>query len=916
FSTQHLNLLTVFASQAAVAIDNARLYAEVMNNVDRLMVLNKTVEAIISKLDLAELLELIISQAAKLTNADKSIIFLVDTNEEKVLHVVGFGFNQSEIEGTTFHEISDGISGWILKERKPTISENLLDDPRNTGLAKERLIKTRSISRSLAAAPLLVQEGVIGTLTVINNEGKPIFNQMDLELIAALAGQAAIAIENARLYSEIQRQLQEQIALRESGMIIASTLDPEAVLGLIAEQMAKSVGSTSAYICRYKPETQTSQVIAEYVSPFASEREKMSDFGVEYGEDSTDEWFHLMASGEHDISNVDDPDLLENERSHMIEFGAKTVLFIPLLIKNELIGYVEVWESRYKREFKPHEITLCKGIAQQAAIALENARLYEDANRQARERGFLYDAVTEMGSSMRLDEVSRRTIDALLKVMEPDHISILLIKPGSNQLAIHASYGFNLEPVLLKYMDDETIPDWVVRTGEPLLLTNYQQPLQETKAVRSILCVPLRAGQRTIGALNLECYQPAAFNDENLHLITIVAGQLAAIVENARLVEGLEAEVAAQTAEILAEKEKSDTILRNVGDAIAMFGPDMKIQYVNPAFTELTGYSAYQILGRNIIELFVQEIYQPEWRTLPSIIAQEGSWQGELIIQRKDGRSYDATFTVEPMFDAEGFLVGYVSSHKDISRLKNLNRARQHFLTGVSHQLRTPVTTLKIYTNLLRKNRNQEKYETYLEVIDDQADRLTHLIEDILEITRLDSGQVISTWLPVNVKSLLEDVKAGYQEQAKSAGLALEIEQIAPALPVVNGDLVQLGQALAELLENAINFSPSGSKIVMGVQVVEQEEQPWITIYVRDNGAGIPVNEQKRIFDRFYRGRIAESGHIPGTGLGLCRVKGILEAHGGRVTMESLAGEGSIFTLWLRPVQDAMDRSPAVLFND
>lgn len=909
FNNEDIRLATNFANQVAVAIEHAQLFEAGHDRLQEMHFLLEISRDITSTLNLDNVLDRVLETAIEaIEPAEKGVLHLLDEASGKLVVRANSGFSQESIKAAVF-DPGEGYCGWVFSNQTPINLGNTHADPRN------KPIDQPDVEQAISAlcVPLVVRGKPIGTLTLNNITKYHAFTTQHLNLLMIFAGQAGVAIDNARLYAETQRQLHEQIALREAGMIIASTLDPDVVLNRIAEQMAKAIGSTSAYIVRFTQEKTISQVVAEFISPFASESEKKSDLGVEYEEDITPEWFEKMMNGHHNLSHVDDPKLSGEERNHMIEFGAKTVLYIPLLLKNDLIGYVEMWESRYKREYNPYEIALCKGIAQQAAIALENARLFDEANQRALERGILYEAVTAMTTSVRLDEVFRRTIDMLLRVLKPDHISILLIKPGSNNLLVHASYGYDIgENEWLEYLDDETIPNYVVRTGTPLLIQDYKgnSKPDDTK-IASVLCVPLRTGQQLIGALNLESYQPSAFDADNMHLTSILAGHLAVIVENARLVEDLEAEVTAQTSVILAEKEKSETILRNVGDAIAMFGLDMRIQYVNPAFTELTGYSTRQIYDRNIIDLFVEDIYQPEWRTLSTIVAQNGLWQGELVIRRQDGRKYDATFTVAPIFDADGRLIGYVSSHKDISRLKNLDRARQHFLSGVSHQLRTPVTTLKIYANLLRRNRG-EKFETYLEILDEQADRLTRLIEDILEITRLDSGQVISSWMPVNIKSLLDDIAAGFMDQADKAGLTIEVRELPPNLPTINGDLVQLGQALSELFENAINFTQPGGKITLFVQVVEQEDQQWLTINVRDTGPGIPVNEQKRIFDRFFRGRIAESGHIPGTGLGLCRATGIIEAHGGRVTMESNVGEGSIFTLWLRTMLEPMEHGSGV----
>lgn len=362
----------------------------------------------------------------------------------------------------------------------------------------------------------------------------------------------------------------------------------------------------------------------------------------------------------------------------------------------------------------------------------------------------------------------------------------------------------------------------------------------------------------------------------------------------------LEAQVVARTAEIQAEREKSEAILRSVGDAIVMFDVEGRIQYVNSAFTTLTGYTAEEVLGQRAGSLTGGEMSERVGQSLQLALAKGEVWQGEATLRRKDGRTYDATITATPMRDASGNLVGHVSSHQDISRLKDLERSRVRFITNISHQLRTPVTTIQLYMHLLRGGKRPEKAGDYFRAVEEEVTRLISLIQDIVEVTVLDSGQAVAVWKPVSLSTVIEDAVKRYRAEAKAANLTLEVAPLPPDLPVVKGDQARLLQALGEIVENAVIFTPGGGRVSVGVETVEYKAQSWVTITVRDTGPGILPEEQKQVFERFYRGSLAESGHIPGTGLGLSIADDILRAHGGRVTLESKVGAGSAFTLWLR----------------
>ncbi len=186
-------------------------------------------------------------------------------------------------------------------------------------------------------------------------------------------------------FKETQQRLAEQTALREAVSAISSALDLEAVLGQIVEQMARTIDATSAYICIVDHHTRLSTVLAEFIGEEAVEVERLSDIGEAYEEDDP-EFFAMMEAGEVDTSRIDNPDLDEIERNHMLAHGAKSILYIPFNYQGKLLGFAEIWESRQVRDFTPEEISLGKDLARHAAIAINNARLYQQAQVEIRER--------------------------------------------------------------------------------------------------------------------------------------------------------------------------------------------------------------------------------------------------------------------------------------------------------------------------------------------------------------------------------------------------------------------------------------------------------------------------------------------------------------------------------------------------
>ena len=214
------------------------------------------------------------------------------------------------------------------------------------------------------------------------------------------------------------------------------------------------------------------------------------------------------------------------------------------------------------------------------------------------------------------------------------------------------------------------------------------------------------------------------------------------------------------------------------------------------------------------------------------------------------------------------------------------------------------MTTLQLYTFLMQETGLPEKAKQHLKIIEEQITWLTNLIQDTLEMTALDSGKAVSVWKPVALSTLVERAVNRYQSQAKVANLKLITQPSLTTQPTAEGDERRLVQALEEILENAITFTPAGGKISIETKTVEQKDSrdqvhTWATISVSDTGPGMTLEEQERAFDRFFRGTQAESGHIPGTGLGLSIAQAIVNAHGGYITVTSQIGEGSTFTIWM-----------------
>ncbi|MEJ5311946.1 MAG: ATP-binding protein [Anaerolineae bacterium] len=453
-------------------------------------------------------------------------------------------------------------------------------------------------------------------------------------------------------------------------------------------------------------------------------------------------------------------------------------------------------------------------------------------------------------------------------------------------------------------LDDFTILAEVIRSQKPYIVSDtFQDPqwiiLKEVSWIRSGLFMPICYRQRVLGTLHFDSASPNAFTKADAQRLIPLANAAAIAIEHAQLRSGLEAEVAARTADIAAERDKSAAILRSAGDAIAVLDSNLRIQYVNPAFEQLTGYTADEILGKTTHEALPGQM--PEIAKQSMVVAYQTAteWRGEMQLVRKDGRSYDASAVIAPIKDAAGTVLGYVFSHQDISRFKALDRARSQFIAGISHVLRTPLTILDLNLRKVQRSALREEDRLALDTMAMQIASMTHLTDDILEMAALDSTQGGLTLKPIILAPLITDTVRRYESRAAAAGLSLTCAPIMVDLPAVRGDHSRIVRMLSEIIENAIAYTPAGGRVTVQATTVFRDAHIWLTVIVRDTGPGLLDEERERIFERFFRGRLAESGHVLGWGLGLSIAQEIARAHGGQITVDSVLGEGTTFTIWL-----------------
>ena len=332
------------------------------------------------------------------------------------------------------------------------------------------------------------------------------------------------------------------------------------------------------------------------------------------------------------------------------------------------------------------------------------------------------------------------------------------------------------------------------------------------------------------------------------------------------------------------------------------------IEYVNPAFTSLTGYSFEEAIGKtpNILrsDYHPQSFYQELWKTIES----GKTWKNELLNRRKDGSTYWEYQVISPIFDSEGKITHYVAIKHDISERKALeeeliesrqraeesNRFKSRMLANVSHDMRTPLGAILGYAEMLRENvfgEVSEEQSEYLERIAKSARQLSEYIDNLIAQAQIESSKLVFSSHTFRLEEI-QTFLSPFHEQAQSKGLEMRVE-ISPDMPeTLFGDYKWLKHIFSNLVSNAVKFTDSGS---VDILIAPVDDSRW-RFSVKDTGEGIPPEEQENIFQPFQQGR---NKRMKGSGLGLAIVQEIAEQMGGTVTLESEIGKGSTFTITL-----------------
>jgi PAS domain S-box-containing protein len=903
FDSDMLELSQIIAQQTSIAVTRAQIFLAEARRRREAETLLDVAEFVSSSLDrdeiLARVMEILRVYLSDVHNCAISLIredgiwleTITSWWADETYKLMPKGW-QMEIEKTFTAHLA-------IQGGEPVVISDLWEIPFVNEFTRNKI---KGGLRSILCVPLKIQDRPLGTLHINNWHEARHFSAEEIAVLQGVANQAAIAVENARLFANERRQLQLSQTLQQVGSLLTASLPIEAVYEQIFELLGQVILFDSASLFLLDKNSQQFVLVSSHgftKSVFDDGYLTLSVESVQQKLDQTPGWAVI-------------PDV--NKNPHWIyreEFASIQAWIGALLrVKGEQIGLLCV-DSSVVNHYSREDGQTVAAFANQAAVAIENARLAVEIARQAKELAVLNQVSQETAVSLNVDRFLDKITNLVGAELFPDYFGFILPNEQSGDLKPHASFrGISEAAKEVWIPRKQSIIGRVIETGElyyaaDVRLDPYYFP--RSVDILSKVTIPLKVDNEVIGIIDVASPAIDHFSDREINFLTTLAGNISAVLERAKLYETLRIQaeslaelVAQRTAELKLERDRLFAILESAGEGIILTDTQAHIMYANPAMERQSGYSKEElrlknprILGSNQV---AKAVFTEMWQSLLS----QKSWTGELVNRHKDGQVYDVAVTVTPISDAQGNVTGYVSVQSDITRLKEVERLKTEFIANVSHQLRTPLTNIKTYVSLLNKGR-PENFPRYFSVVHFEIDRLARLIQDLLDISRLDAEGAANPDASADFCDVWDMFWSPFLERAereeKSLLLALP-ESVRSLAPHIYMESYQVEKILSRLVENGLMYTPTGGQI--RVSVAWQEHDPdYLLVEICDNGPGIPELERPFIFDRFFRGADAIEAGLPGNGLGLAIVQELLMQHGGHIALESEVGVGTCFDVKL-----------------
>ena len=955
FDDKQVALIKAFADQAVIAIENVRLFNETKEALAQQTASSKVLEVISgSPSDLKPVFDAILASASELCDAHLAILNLYDgTSYRTVAHRgIGAAFAQW-LEASPFTPAPNISWSRVIQDRRPLQVADLKETPAyRSGVPYATKFADEGGARTYLIVPLLKEERFLGAIAIFRPEVRP-FEAKQVELLTNFARQAVIAIENVRLFNETKEALERQTATADILRVISgSPTDVQPVLEAVAERACRLCNAEFAGV-----QLRDGDVL-HGAAGWSRERGRMPIPEVPVKRTFITGRAVIERRTVHveDVLAVLDteyPEARENQRL----VGFRTFASVPMMRDGEAVGTISVWRNEV-RPFAAEHIKLFETFAAQAVIAIENVRLFNETKEGLEQQTAISEVLRVISNSpadvrpvlQAVAERSARICDAKFADIIVVNGQALSVAAATGDLGRPQS-GETI-PLTRTTAMGRSIIDRIVVHVPDIEVAGDEFPLGRELAHkfghRTTLAVPLVREDKALGTILLRRTEVRPFEEKHIALLRTFADQAAIAIENVRLFnetrEALEQQTA--TAEVLNVISGSITDARPVFDAISrsvlrLYGARSvslvvrvgeRIDRVGYALADQSaddGSRALWPIPLDEKSLSGRAILRDELVHIRDVDIEPGLAEHSRAITRSAGARSVLIAPMHSMGATTGALAvsrgapgGFTDREVELVRtfadqaviamenvrlfreiqeksaqLEVANKHKSEFLANMSHELRTPLNAIIGFSEVLSERmfgEVNEKQADYLKDIHESGKHLLSLINDILDLSKIEAGRMDLELSRFHLPSALSNAVTLVRERAQRHGIQLAVE-VDERLGAFQADERKFKQIMLNLLSNAVKFTPDGGK----VSVAAKKDTTCVEIAVRDTGIGIAPEDHSAVFEEFKQVGRDYTKKAEGTGLGLALTKRFVELHGGSIRLDSAPGKGSTFTVTL-----------------